>query len=95
MPAPLVQAVTGSARRRADTLDRLVVRPLTELIGDRELVIVPIGPLYALPWAALPSLHGRAVSIARSGDGVGGGVQQATRGPRAARRRSGRARLDR
>jgi CHAT domain-containing protein len=30
------------------------------------LVIVPIGPLYAVPWGALPSLRGRAVSIVPS-----------------------------
>jgi tetratricopeptide (TPR) repeat protein len=66
LPEPLAEAVTGSARRRADTLDRLVVRPLEDLIGDRELVIVPIGPLYAVPWGALPSLRGRAVSIVPS-----------------------------
>jgi CHAT domain-containing protein len=29
-------------------------------------VIVPMGPLYALPWAALPSLRGRPLSIAPS-----------------------------
>lgn len=66
LPAPLVDAVTGSAHRRAETLDRLVVRPLLELIGDRELVIVPIGPLYALPWGALPGLRGKPLSIAPS-----------------------------
>jgi CHAT domain-containing protein len=66
LPAPLVAAVTASAEKRAKLLDRLLVRPLAEAIGDRELVIVPIGPLYALPWAALPSLRGRPLSIAPS-----------------------------
>ncbi|MCU1687353.1 MAG: hypothetical protein JWQ81_8092 [Amycolatopsis sp.] len=66
LPAPLVEAVTGSAHRRADTLNKLIVEPLLELIGDRELVIVPIGPLYALPWGVLPGLRGKPLSIAPS-----------------------------
>jgi len=66
LPSPLVAAVTASAEKRANLLDELLVRPLDEAIGDRELVIVPIGPLYALPWAALPSLRGRPLSITPS-----------------------------
>ncbi|TVT07642.1 CHAT domain-containing protein [Amycolatopsis bartoniae] len=66
LPAPLVEAVTRSAEKRAGMLDRLLVAPLADAIGDRELVIVPLGPLYALPWAALPSLRGRPLSIAPS-----------------------------
>ncbi|WAL69911.1 CHAT domain-containing protein [Amycolatopsis cynarae] len=66
LPAPLAAAVTASAEKRANLLDGLLVRPLAEAIGDRELVIVPIGPLYALPWGALPSLRGRAISVAPS-----------------------------
>ena len=66
LPAPLVTAVTASAEKRAKLLDELLVRPLAEAIGDRELVIVPFGPLYALPWSALPSLRGRPLSIAPS-----------------------------
>ncbi|HJQ45655.1 MAG TPA: CHAT domain-containing tetratricopeptide repeat protein [Amycolatopsis sp.] len=66
LPAPLVTAVTTSAEKRAALLDELLVRPLVDAIGDRELVIVPFGPLYALPWSALPSLRGRPLSIAPS-----------------------------
>ena len=35
-------------------------------VGERELVLVPTGALHALPWAMLPSLRGRAVSLAPS-----------------------------
>ncbi|WP_246338790.1 CHAT domain-containing protein [Amycolatopsis endophytica] len=66
LPKPLVAAVTASAEKRARLLDEQVVRPLADAIGDRELVIVPTGPLYALPWSALPSLRGRPLSIAPS-----------------------------
>lgn len=66
LPAPLVEVVTGSARRRADKLDRLISASLAKTLENRELIIVPIGSLYALPWGALPSLHGHPVSIAPS-----------------------------
>ncbi|MDQ0377827.1 CHAT domain-containing protein [Amycolatopsis thermophila] len=66
LPPPLVAAVTASAEKRASMLDERLVRPLAEVIGDRELVIVPTGPLYALPWSALPSLRGRPLSVAPS-----------------------------
>jgi hypothetical protein len=66
LPELLAEAVIGSARRRAALLDRLVIDPLSDLLGDRQLVIVPIGQLYALPWGALPSLRGRPVSIVPS-----------------------------
>ncbi|WP_414637544.1 CHAT domain-containing protein [Amycolatopsis sp.] len=66
LAAPLVAAVTASAEKRAKLLDELLVRPLADAIGDRELVIVPFGDLYALPWAALPTLRGRPLSIAPS-----------------------------
>ncbi|RZQ65222.1 CHAT domain-containing protein [Amycolatopsis suaedae] len=67
LPAPLADAVSASARTRAQRLDRLLIAPLAAEIGDRELVIVPLGSLYALPWAALPSLRGRPISVAPSG----------------------------
>jgi hypothetical protein len=66
LPRPLAEAVAASARRRAERLDQLLVRPLLDLLGDRELVVVPIGPLYALPWSVLPSLRARPVSVVPS-----------------------------
>ncbi|PXY34394.1 hypothetical protein BAY59_02365 [Prauserella coralliicola] len=66
LPAPLATAVTASARRRAAALDELLIRPLRGVLGDREMVIVPTGSLHALPWGALPTLRGRALSIAPS-----------------------------
>ncbi|MEC3978842.1 CHAT domain-containing protein [Amycolatopsis sp. H20-H5] len=66
LPKPLADAVAASARRRADKLDQLISASLAKTLGDRDLVIVPIGPLYALPWGALPSLRGHPVSIAPS-----------------------------
>jgi tetratricopeptide (TPR) repeat protein len=67
--APLVTAVSQSARRRIDKLDDLLFGPdgiPAGLIADRELVVVPFGELYSVPWETLPSLRGRAVSVAPS-----------------------------
>ena len=67
--APLVTAVSQSARRRIEALDDLLFGPAgipVELLEDRELVVVPVGGLYSVPWESLPSLRGRAVSVAPS-----------------------------
>jgi CHAT domain-containing protein len=56
----------ANAAAAAITLDRMLVAPLREAISDAPLVIVPTGPLHAVPWGALPSLHGRAISVAPS-----------------------------
>lgn len=67
--APLVAAVTQSAQHRIDVLDRLLFGPdgiPGELIDGRELVVLPFGELYSVPWGSLPSLRGRPVSVAPS-----------------------------
>lgn len=67
--APLVTAVSQSARRRIDALDQMLFGANGiphALIADRELVVVPFGELYSVPWETLPSLRGRAVSVAPS-----------------------------
>ncbi|QKW40781.1 CHAT domain-containing protein [Actinomadura sp. NAK00032] len=54
--------LTGAAER----LDRLVLGPLSPVLGDRELVVAPTGALHGLPWAALPSLVGRPFTVVPS-----------------------------
>jgi hypothetical protein len=66
LAAPIVAAVSNSARLRAGRLDEQLLRPLAGIIGDRELVVVPTGDLYAVAWGTLPSLRGRPVSVAPS-----------------------------
>jgi tetratricopeptide (TPR) repeat protein len=66
LPARLATAVTNSATRRVGILDEGLLRPLQRLIGDRELVIIPTGALYAVAWGALPRLRGRPVVVAPS-----------------------------
>ncbi|HEY1573840.1 MAG TPA: CHAT domain-containing protein [Pseudonocardiaceae bacterium] len=51
-----------AVRRAAAELDGL----LGPLGGSRALVVVPVGVLHGVPWAALPSCRGRAVSVAPS-----------------------------
>ncbi|WP_329789455.1 CHAT domain-containing protein [Lentzea sp. DG1S-22] len=66
LPPPLVQVIGASAHKQADRLDTLLIKPLRHLIGDRELVVVPTGTLYAVPWGVIPGLHGRPVVTAPS-----------------------------
>ncbi|HWD01006.1 MAG TPA: CHAT domain-containing protein [Amycolatopsis sp.] len=66
LPPMLAETVAASAVRRADKLDALISASLVKTLDDRELVIVPIGQLYAMPWGALPSLRGHPVTIAPS-----------------------------
>lgn len=66
LPRALAQVIGDSARRSADAVDTRLFAPLRRFTGDRELVIVPTGPLYAVPWGSLPSLRGRPVVVAPS-----------------------------
>jgi tetratricopeptide (TPR) repeat protein len=56
----------GVVERVARRLDRVLVEPVRALIADRPLVVVPGVALHGLPWAALPSCVGRAVSVTPS-----------------------------
>jgi tetratricopeptide (TPR) repeat protein len=60
------QAVDAAVHASASTLDKALLGPVLPVVGDRPLVVVPTGPLHALPWAALPSCHGRPVTVAPS-----------------------------
>nr|WP_328701671.1 CHAT domain-containing tetratricopeptide repeat protein [Amycolatopsis pittospori] len=66
LPVPLVQSVLASARKQSERLDAQLIRPLDELIGERSLVVVPTGSLYAVPWGVLPALRSRPVVVAPS-----------------------------
>lgn len=55
--------VDAAARR----VDDLLLAPLG-LDPGRPVVVVPTHPLHQLPWAALPSLAGRAVTVTPSAD---------------------------
>ena len=66
LPPILVDAVSRSARSRANRLDAQLVRPLREIVADRELVVAPTGMLFAVAWGALPSLTGRPMAVVPS-----------------------------
>jgi CHAT domain-containing protein len=58
--------VLARAHVAAARLDELLVAPLLQAVGDAPLVLVPTGALHALPWATLPSLQARPVTVAPS-----------------------------
>ncbi|MFG1973842.1 CHAT domain-containing protein [Nonomuraea fuscirosea] len=47
-------------------LDALLLRPLAAELRDRPLVLVPSGPIQALPWSLLPSCASRAICVSPS-----------------------------
>jgi hypothetical protein len=50
----------------ARALQTVLLDPIRPALADRPLVLVPTGPLHALPWLALPALLGRPVTVAPS-----------------------------
>jgi hypothetical protein len=60
-------AAAQSALHASAQLDDLLIGPSRSDLGDRPLVIVPTGPLHALPWAALPHCRSRPFTVAPSG----------------------------
>ena len=59
-------AAVSVLRHAAGRLDSLLLRPLAPQFEDRELVVIPTGPLQSLPWSVLPSCAGRPVTVAPS-----------------------------
>nr|WP_042194719.1 CHAT domain-containing protein [Kibdelosporangium sp. MJ126-NF4] len=66
LPTPMVQVVSGTARRQAERIDSQIAQPLGQLLGDRDLVVVPTGALYGVPWGVLPSMRGRPTVVVPS-----------------------------
>ena len=64
--ATLGAGAEGQLARATSGLDRLLLAPIASLLGSRPVVVVPTGELHATPWSALPTLAGRAVSVAPS-----------------------------
>ena len=56
----------ANAAAAAGALDKKLLAPLSKAIGNAPLVIVPTGPLHAVPWGSLPSLRARPLSVAPS-----------------------------
>jgi len=64
--ARIEQAIHAAVHASASTLDKALLGSVLPVVGERPLVVVPTGPLHALPWAALPSCTGRPVTVAPS-----------------------------
>ncbi len=64
--APQRESLAAGAVASAAAVEEALLGPVADVIGGRELVVVPTGALHALPWAMLPSLRGRPVSVAPS-----------------------------
>ncbi len=52
--------------RASSALDRLLFGPVAIMLGTRPVVVVPTGELFSAPWGVLPTLFGRAVTVAPS-----------------------------
>lgn len=59
-------AARAGVRHAAAALDRQLFGPLRSRLGDRPLVVVPIGALHAVAWAGLPACADRPVTVAPS-----------------------------
>jgi tetratricopeptide (TPR) repeat protein len=66
VPQPVSNVIAHSAHNRLTSLDAQLIRPLLPIVGERPLVVVPVGQLYGVPWGSLPSLVGRPVAVAPS-----------------------------
>jgi tetratricopeptide (TPR) repeat protein len=55
-----------AVRYSADRLERVLLDPITDLIGDRPLVLAPTGVLHGLPWSMLAGCRGRPVTVSPS-----------------------------
>ena len=62
----VLDAGRTSAEHALARLDELLVGPLRRRLGGRSLVVVPTAELHAVPWPALPSLRGCAVTVVPS-----------------------------
>lgn len=59
-------ATAAGALASALALDRLLLEPLSEAMGNGPVVLVPTGALHTVPWAMLPSMRGRPLVVAPS-----------------------------
>lgn len=66
LPPRLAEAVGASTARDAAALEHHLLGPVLGRLGDRPLVVVPTGLLFAVPWGVLPVTRERSVSVAPS-----------------------------
>ena len=59
-------AAQAMLRHAALRLDEVLFGPLARDLGDRDLVVIPTGPLQSLPWSVLPFCAGRPLTVSPS-----------------------------
>ncbi len=64
--AASLRSARASVTAAADRLAAALIAPIAEVLGDRPLVVVPIGQLRSTPWSLLPGCGGRTVTVAPS-----------------------------
>ncbi|HZB51927.1 MAG TPA: CHAT domain-containing protein, partial [Mycobacteriales bacterium] len=64
-PAAMLAQRQTVLERTAARLEELLLRPLG-LVDAGPVVVVPAGPLHSLPWAVLPTLAGRPLTVTPS-----------------------------
>ncbi|WP_410609705.1 CHAT domain-containing protein [Amycolatopsis sp. lyj-109] len=65
-PPALREVMTGSVDHQLTVLGERLVRPFEKILADRDLVVVPTGPLAGIPWGLLDALRGRPVTVTPS-----------------------------
>ncbi|MCH7231242.1 CHAT domain-containing tetratricopeptide repeat protein [Glycomyces sp. L485] len=68
LPDRLRLSVEGSLRRNAEALADGIWYPISEFVGDRQVVIVPHSQIAWVPWPLLPPLRGRPMTVAPSSE---------------------------
>ncbi len=63
---PSLDAAAALLDRSCRRLAERLIEPLARDLDGRDLVVVPTGELHALPWALLPSLRGRTLTVSPS-----------------------------
>ena len=66
LPDSFARTVRAESTHRLRRLDALLLAPLADELGDRQVVLTPSGLLAAVPWSLLPTNRGRPVVVAES-----------------------------
>jgi tetratricopeptide (TPR) repeat protein len=66
LPESFARTVRAEATSRLARLDGLLLAPLADELGERQLVLTPSGPLATVPWTLLSTNRGRPVIVAES-----------------------------
>jgi tetratricopeptide (TPR) repeat protein len=66
LAGPMAAGVRGALADRLERLAALLVVPVLDAVGGRQVVLTPSGVLAGVPWTLLPGYVGRPVTVAQS-----------------------------